>query len=139
MGQDLSRPGYDACRHRSPRPSRNDSGDECRELSPPRGPRSKARSRQAANPRDNQQNREGRWLIDVPRQSKPCQDIGQRQLSFRSPPRLTQIDAPFSARLSRDTYADDLVILCRKGNAEEALHRLREIMGKLKLTVNEEK
>jgi RNA-directed DNA polymerase len=37
------------------------------------------------------------------------------------------------------TYADDLVILCRKGNAEEALRRLREIMGKLKLTVNEEK
>ena len=37
------------------------------------------------------------------------------------------------------TYADDLVILCRRGNAEEALTRLREIMGKLKLTVNEEK
>ncbi len=37
------------------------------------------------------------------------------------------------------TYADDLVILCRKGNAEEALQRLREIMGRLKLTVNEEK
>src|SRR5256885_2103671 len=37
------------------------------------------------------------------------------------------------------TYADDLVILCRKGKAEEALHRLREIMSKLKLTVNEEK
>jgi RNA-directed DNA polymerase len=37
------------------------------------------------------------------------------------------------------TYADDLVILCRKGKAEEALHRLREIMGQLKLTVNEEK
>jgi len=37
------------------------------------------------------------------------------------------------------TYADDLVILCRKGKAEEALRRLREIMGKLKLTVNEEK
>jgi hypothetical protein len=37
------------------------------------------------------------------------------------------------------TYADDLVILCRQGNAEEALLRLREIMGKLKLTVNEEK
>jgi RNA-directed DNA polymerase len=36
-------------------------------------------------------------------------------------------------------YADDLVILCRKGRAEEALRRLREIMGKLKLTVNEEK
>ena len=37
------------------------------------------------------------------------------------------------------TYADDLVILCRKGKAEEALQRLREIMGKLKLTVNDEK
>ena len=34
------------------------------------------------------------------------------------------------------TYADDLVILCRKGRADEALQRLREIMGKLKLTVN---
>ena len=37
------------------------------------------------------------------------------------------------------TYADDLVILCRRGKAEEALLRLREIMGRLKLTVNEEK
>jgi hypothetical protein len=37
------------------------------------------------------------------------------------------------------TYADDLVILCRKGKAEEALQRLREVMGKLKLTINEEK
>jgi group II intron reverse transcriptase/maturase len=37
------------------------------------------------------------------------------------------------------TYADDLVILCRKGKAEEALRQLRAIMGKLKLTVNEEK
>jgi group II intron reverse transcriptase/maturase len=37
------------------------------------------------------------------------------------------------------TYADDLVILCRKGNAEMALQRLHEITGKLKLTVNEEK
>ena len=37
------------------------------------------------------------------------------------------------------TYADDLVILCRKGNAEAALHYLREIMGKLKLTVNQDK
>jgi hypothetical protein len=36
-------------------------------------------------------------------------------------------------------YADDLVILCRRGNAEAALHHLREIMGKLKLTVNEDK
>ena len=37
------------------------------------------------------------------------------------------------------TYADDLVILCRQGNAEAALHHLRAIMGKLKLTVNEDK
>src|SRR5437660_743283 len=37
------------------------------------------------------------------------------------------------------TYADDLVILCRKGKAEEALQRMRDLMGKLKLTVNEEK
>src|SRR5215218_11353493 len=37
------------------------------------------------------------------------------------------------------TYADDLVILCRHGNAEAALHHLRAIMGKLKLTVNEDK
>src|ERR1700724_297992 len=37
------------------------------------------------------------------------------------------------------TYADDLVVLCRRGKAEEALQRMREIMARLKLTVNEEK
>jgi RNA-directed DNA polymerase len=37
------------------------------------------------------------------------------------------------------TYADDLVILCRKGNAEIALQHLRNLMSKLKLTVSEEK
>ena len=37
------------------------------------------------------------------------------------------------------TYADDLVILCRRGKAEEALSRMRAIMDRLKLTVNEEK
>ena len=37
------------------------------------------------------------------------------------------------------TYADDLVILCRRGSAAKALHHLRAILGKLKLTVNEEK
>jgi len=37
------------------------------------------------------------------------------------------------------TYADDLVILCRRGNAEAALTRMRELMEKLKLTVNEDK
>ena len=37
------------------------------------------------------------------------------------------------------TYADDLVILCKKGNADQAMQQLRKIMSKLKLTVNEEK
>jgi len=37
------------------------------------------------------------------------------------------------------TYADDLVILCRRGKAEEALQHMHAIMGQLKLTVNEEK
>ena len=37
------------------------------------------------------------------------------------------------------TYADDLVILCRRGTAEQALTRMRALMGKLKLVVNEEK
>jgi hypothetical protein len=33
------------------------------------------------------------------------------------------------------TYADDLVILCKKGKADQALQQLRKIMSKLKLTV----
>jgi RNA-directed DNA polymerase len=37
------------------------------------------------------------------------------------------------------TYADDLVILCRRGKAAQALTYLRTIMGKLRLTFNEEK
>lgn len=37
------------------------------------------------------------------------------------------------------TYADDLVILCASGKAEEALQWMRKIMERLKLTVNEEK
>ena len=37
------------------------------------------------------------------------------------------------------TYADDLVILCKHGKAEEALRLMRAVMGKLKLTVNEDK
>lgn len=36
-------------------------------------------------------------------------------------------------------YADDLVILCRKGTADKALAAMRVLMGRLKLTVNEEK
>src|SRR5262249_59408557 len=35
-------------------------------------------------------------------------------------------------------YADDLTILCR-GTAEEAMTAMREMMARLKLTVNEEK
>jgi group II intron reverse transcriptase/maturase len=37
------------------------------------------------------------------------------------------------------TYADDLVILCKGGKAEEALRWMHQLMGKLKLTVNAEK
>ena len=37
------------------------------------------------------------------------------------------------------TYADDLVILCRRGKADEAAQAMRAIMEKLRLTVNEEK
>jgi RNA-directed DNA polymerase len=37
------------------------------------------------------------------------------------------------------TYADDLVILCRGGKAEEAWRWMHELMGKLKMTVNAEK
>jgi RNA-directed DNA polymerase len=37
------------------------------------------------------------------------------------------------------SYADDLVILCRRGNADEALSAMRRIMVKLGLTVNEDK
>jgi len=36
-------------------------------------------------------------------------------------------------------YADDFVICCKAGNAEEAMTVMREMMGKLKLTVNERK
>ena len=36
-------------------------------------------------------------------------------------------------------YADDLVILCRKGTADAALAAMRALMERLKLTVNEEK
>jgi group II intron reverse transcriptase/maturase len=37
------------------------------------------------------------------------------------------------------TYADDLVILCRRGKADEASKWMRRIMARLKLTVNEDK
>jgi len=37
------------------------------------------------------------------------------------------------------TYADDLVILCRKGKPKRPCNDWRGDQGKLKLTVNEEK
>ncbi len=37
------------------------------------------------------------------------------------------------------SYADDLVICCRRDNAPKALDAMRQMMGLLKLTVNEEK
>lgn len=37
------------------------------------------------------------------------------------------------------TYADDLVILCKRGKAVDALQHMRGPMGKLKLAVNEDK
>lgn len=36
-------------------------------------------------------------------------------------------------------YADDLVICCKGNNAQKALDAMRQMMGRLKLTVNEEK
>jgi DNA replication protein DnaC len=60
MGKNLPGPGYDTRGHRSSGPPLHDPGDECRELSPSRGPRSKARSWSASCPRDNQENRESR-------------------------------------------------------------------------------
>jgi hypothetical protein len=51
--------------------------------------------------------------------------------------KMLGLEQSLGARLV--TYADDLVILCRRGNAEAALHHLRAIMGRLKLTVNEDK
>jgi hypothetical protein len=36
-------------------------------------------------------------------------------------------------------YADDFVICCKPGNATEAMTEMRQMMGKLRLTVNEKK
>ena len=54
--------------------------------------------------------------------------------------RASSIPARIEKRLAAYivNYADDLVICCR-GQAEEALARMRDIMTKLKLTVNETK
>src|SRR5205814_2337736 len=73
-------------------------------------------------------------------------DLPPEQYAYRPGRNAQQAVAEVDKQLFRGhpevvdaDLADDLVILCRRGNAEEALHRLREIMGKLKLTVNEEK
>ncbi len=55
------------------------------------------------------------------------------------PTLIVSLRGPEDRRQRLSAYADDLVILCRRGNAEAALHHLREITGKLKLTVNEDK
>ena len=51
--------------------------------------------------------------------------------------KMLRLDESLGTRIV--AYADDLVILCSRGNAEEALARMRELMSRLKLTVNEEK
>jgi hypothetical protein len=50
--------------------------------------------------------------------------------------RSSVVSRRFNARIVN--YADDFVICC-KGQADEAMTAMREIMGRLKLTVNEEK
>ena len=63
----------------------------------------------------------------------------ERQV-FGEPRRLLwQMDKAVLDHRGLRVHAHDLVILCRRGSAEKALHHLREIMGKLKLPVNEEK
>ena len=52
---------------------------------------------------------------------------------------MEDVRARAKPRHAARDLCDDLVILCRRGKAEAALQSLREIMGKLKLTVNEEK
>jgi RNA-directed DNA polymerase len=47
------------------------------------------------------------------------------------------LDIRFGSRIV--IYADDLVILCRRGKAVEASKWMRSIMSRLKLTVNEDK
>src|SRR5713101_1230042 len=61
--------------------------------------------------------------------------------SLHAPVRVGMEDA-WAGATPRQSYRDlcrRLVILCRRGKADEALQQLRKIMGKLKLTVNEEK
>jgi len=47
------------------------------------------------------------------------------------------LEQSFGSRIVN--YADDLVILCKRGKADEAQLKMREIMGQLKHTVNEGK
>src|SRR6516162_5242451 len=52
---------------------------------------------------------------------------------------LQDFEEPIARFLSSRGLEVGLSTWCRMGKAEEALRRLRELMGKLKLTVNEEK
>lgn len=47
----------------------------------------------------------------------------------------------YQKRLSSEivNYADDLVILCRRGQASDAMTAMRDMMKRLKLTINEQK
>jgi hypothetical protein len=63
-----------------------------------------------------------------PKRSAQQAVVEVEEVLFHGPPYVVDADLP-----------DDLVILCRRGKAEETLRRMREIMGKLKLTVKEEK
>ena len=75
----------------------------------------------------------------IPQGSTPLAAAGQysHMRRFVLGWKMFGLERTLGARLV--TYADDLVILCRRGKAEAALQSLREIMGKLKPTVNEEK
>ena len=91
-------------------------------------------------------------MIEDGRHARP--KFGTSGAAFRKVTHLTAAGASYMRRfvlgwkmlgLERSlgtrlvTYADDLVILCKKGKADEALQQLRRIMSKLKLTLNEEK
>src|SRR3954447_20787675 len=74
-----------------------------------------------------------------PRQGRSLQDCWRGDLTtageyLHAPVCSGVEEARSGARLGSRLviYADDLVILCRHGNAEARLHHLREIMGKRK-------
>jgi hypothetical protein len=78
--------------------------DERRKLSPPRRPRTKARTRPTVGPRDNHRHR----LIVAPRQSNPGKPLARQSprdnhAGAATPGLLILIVADFSSRSSRDS------------------------------------